>query len=117
MTVVRRESRLGDTEVPAYAGMTVVRRDSRLGDIEVPAFAGTTVFRGSLIPGNGQRLEGPEGDAGLVVQLVLGGVQVQGVEALGEGLESLLALHPHQGGAQAVVDAGAKGHVRDWASE
>ena len=50
-----------------------------------------------LVPGNGQRLQRPEGDAGLVFQFVLGGVQLQGLEALGEGLESLLSLHPRPG--------------------
>ena len=36
---------------------------------------------------------------------------MQGLEAFGEGLQGLLTLNPNQGGAQAVVDASAEGHV------
>src|SRR5207237_10281014 len=63
-----------------------------------------------LLPGDRQRLQRPESDAGLIFQLLPFDLQAR--EPLRQGLEDLLTLHARQGRAQTMVDPIAEGHVR-----
>src|SRR5262245_41229404 len=62
-----------------------------------------------LVPRHRQRSDRPEGDAGLVFQLLR--FQVQRGEPLHERLERLLALHARQCRPETVVNPRTEGHV------
>src|SRR5262245_45842126 len=64
----------------------------------------------ALLPCDREGLERPKENARLIFQLLR--LQMQGGEALHQGLERLLPLHPRQGRPQAVMDARPKGDMQ-----
>src|SRR5262249_13694636 len=64
----------------------------------------------ALLPCDREGLERPKENARLIFQLLR--LQIQGGEALHQGLERLLSLYPRQGRPQTVMDARPKGDMQ-----